>query len=64
MGDVAGFNDPLSRAQMPPQVGIGGRACRHRQQTETEDPAKSRRLLEIKVMGVSRAIIESGSCWE
>jgi hypothetical protein len=35
VGDVSGFHDPLPGAQMPPEIGIGGRACRH-----TEQPQK------------------------
>ena len=34
VGDMAGFDDPLPGAQMPPKIGIGGRACRHAEQTE------------------------------
>src|ERR1035438_1147425 len=39
--DVARFHDPLSSAEMPPEVGIDGIARGHGQQSEEQDAAEN-----------------------
>jgi len=39
--DVAGFDDPLTGAKVPPEIGIEGVARRHRQQAEQEIAANA-----------------------
>src|SRR5258708_30428157 len=34
VGDVAGFYDPLSGAQVPPEIGVGRRTGRHAEQSQ------------------------------
>jgi glycosyl transferase family 87 len=59
--DVSGFRDPLTGAQVPPQIGIDRMACRHGQQAEQKNAGKRPFPAEFKNLHdqVSATIIES-----
>ena len=40
MGHMAGFDNPLAGAQMPPEIGVGGGTRRHGQKAEEENSGK------------------------